>query len=162
MLAISPEESQAAEREFTKLPQPKKLLQPKWSVDDVQTAVNRVLRRLTPDATAIPELDFRVQTVVNELIADSSEHVSLQVLAARVRLSESRLAHLFRYEVGIPIRQYRLSLRMHEAITQIASGKSLTESAHMAGFADSSQFCRICKRMFGNSPSNLPGFALLT
>ena len=152
MLALSPEESQAAEREFTKLPHSE------WSVDAAQ--VERVLRLLTSGATAVPELDVRVQAIVNELIADSGEHVSLQVLAARVRLSESRLAHLFRCDVGMPLRQYRLSLRMHEAIAQIASGKSLTESAHMAGFADSSHFCRICRRMFGSAPCGLPGFAL--
>jgi AraC-like DNA-binding protein len=104
-----------------------------------------VLHLLSSGATAVPELDARVLTVVNELIADPSEHVSLRVLAERVRLSESRLAHLFCRDVGMPIRQYRLSLRMHEAITQMASGKSLTESAHTAGFAYSSHFCRICR-----------------
>ncbi len=154
MLALSPDESKATEREFTGF------RQPEWSVDEIQATVARVIRLLTPGAIAVPELDFRVQTVVNQLIADSSEHVSLRVLATRVQLSESRLAHLFRLDVGIPIRQYRLSLRMHEAIAQIASGRSLTESAHMAGFADSSHFCRICRRMFGSSPSGLPGFAL--
>ena len=108
----------------------------------------------------LPELDLRVQAVVNEPIAASSEQVSLQVLAARVGLSASRLAHLFRRDVGIPVRKYRLSLRIYEAIAQVASGESLTRSAHMAGFADSSYFCRIYRRMLGSYTSGLPGFAL--
>ena len=38
---------------------------------------------------------------------------------------------------------------MYEAIAQVASGESLTRSAHMAGFADSSYFCRIYKARRG-------------
>jgi hypothetical protein len=54
-------------------------------LDDVRHTVDRIIQFLTPGAIDIPELDFRVQTVVNELIADSSEHVSLQTFAASVR-----------------------------------------------------------------------------
>lgn len=154
VLALSLDESRAAEREF------RSCLHEEWLSNDVRTTVDRVILLLTPGAIAVPELDFRVQRVVEELIADSSEQARAQVLAAMVRLSESRLAHLFSRDVGIPIRQYRLWLRIQKAIAQVASGRSLTESAHMAGFADSSHFCRICRRMFGSSPSGLPGIAL--
>ncbi len=104
--------------------------------------------------------DPRVQKVLDILMLDSTDNVSLGALAKRVRLSESRLAHLFSPEVGIPMRQYRLALRMERAVTQIARGYSLTESAHMASFADSAHFCRISKRMFGSAPSALPRFEI--
>jgi AraC-like DNA-binding protein len=89
---------------------------------------------------------------------DPSENIGLADLAVKVKLSESRLAHLFRSEVGIPMRQYRLTLRMEEAVKEICRGSSLTHAAHAAGFADSAHFCRICRRMFGVTPSNLPKF----
>ena len=58
------------------------------------------------------------------------------------------------------MRQYRLCLRAQEAIALIASGRSLTDSALMAGFADAAHFCRTCRRMFGTAPSDLPPFSL--
>jgi len=94
--------------------------------------------------------------VVDALMVDTGENAGLAELAARVGLSEGRLAHLFRRNVGIPMRQYRLWLRLGQAVRSISRGRSLTEAAHMAGFSDSAHFCRICRRMFGTAPSDLP------
>jgi AraC-like DNA-binding protein len=93
------------------------------------------------------------------LFAEVSESVSLETLATRVGLSESRLAHLFRRDVGLPMRQYRLSLRLMHAMTYISAGASLTEAAHRASFSDSAHFSRICRRMYGRTPSSLPRFS---
>ncbi len=131
-----------------------------WRLVDVRAAVDRIVESLAEPRTAPRPIDSRVREVIDELRRNSTENVSLSALAYRAGLSESRLAHLFRRDVGIPIRQYRLSLRMEEAVTLIAQGNSLTEAAHMAGFSDSSQFCRISKRMFGTPPSGLPQFAV--
>jgi AraC-like DNA-binding protein len=128
-----------------------------WTGPDLQATAGRIAELLAPDAVAA-EIDPRIQTVVDALVANSSENVSLGDLAAGVCLSESRLAHLFRQEVGLPMRQYRLTLRMQEAVGHIAEGRSLTEAAHMAGFADSAHFSRTCRRMFGSAPSGLPAF----
>lgn len=129
-----------------------------WRPDAVERAAARVLRQLTEGCGAAAALDTRVKAVLQSLRATSSENVPAARLAASVGLSESRLAHLFTKEVGIPLRQYRLSLRMQDAVAGIAAGRSLTEAAHEAGFADAAQFCRICRRMFGSAPSGLPGF----
>ena len=130
-----------------------------WQLANVQTAVGRILDRLAPKVVPDP-IDPRVRLAVDMLLLDPSETVSLADLAARVGLSESRLAHLFRQSVGMPMRQYRLSLRMEQAVKYIARGSSVTEAAHMAGFSDSAHFCRICRRMFGGTPSNLPRFSI--
>ncbi len=131
-----------------------------WSSDDVRATVERVINLLTPQAATLGFLDPRLQRIVEDLNRDSSENIGLRSLAAGVGLSESHLAHLFRRDVGIPMRQYRLCLRAQEAILLVASGRSLTDSAHMAGFADAAHFCRICRRMFGTAPSDLPPFSL--
>lgn len=151
-LALSPAESKRVRKEF------ESGLAVGWSGETVRAAADRVIRLLSPASINPRGLDPRVQSVVNDLNLDSSENVRLQDLAAKVGLSESRLAHLFRRDVGIPMRQYRLSLRTQEAVAQISNGRSLTDSAHIAGFADSAHFCRICRRMFGSSPSDLPNF----
>lgn len=131
-----------------------------WRVPEVREAAARMVDLLAPATAAVPPdaIDPRVRTVVDALVQDSSENVALAELAAGVGLSEGRLAHLFRRDVGIPMRQYRLSLRMEQAVARISQGSSLTEAAHMAGFADSAHFCRVCRRMYGTAPSNLPDF----
>jgi AraC-like DNA-binding protein len=129
-----------------------------WRLPDVQAAVRRIVDLLAPNASP-KAIDPRVRAVLDELRRDSSDNVSLAALADGVSLSESRLSHLFRRDVGLPIRPYRLSLRMEHAVMLIAQGSSLTEAAHAAGFSDSAHFCRICRRMFGSAPSGLPQFA---
>ncbi len=123
----------------------------------VQETVRRVLELLAPVDAAHDGVDERVKAVVGELAADPSNTLSLAILANHVKLSASRLAHLFRRDTGLPVRQYRLWLRLRYAARQIARGRSLIEAAHVAGFADSAHFCRICRRMFGVTPSEFAG-----
>ncbi|MEN6602659.1 MAG: helix-turn-helix domain-containing protein [Bryobacteraceae bacterium] len=65
---------------------------------------------------------------------------------------------MFRRDVVIPMRQYRLTLRMEQTAQEIAEGTTLTQAAYAAGFAHPAHFCRICRRMFGSTPSQLPAF----
>lgn len=152
VLALSPEECTAI------LGQLEGCWQRGWRLPELQIAARRIVDLLAPTILPLDPLDPRVRAVVDSLMLDSSENTSLQILAAGVGLSESRLAHLFRRQVGLPMRQYRLSLRMMQAARHISLGRSLTEAAHMAGFSDSAHFCRICRRMFGSAPSSLPVF----
>ncbi len=79
----------------------------------------------------------------------------LSEVARAVGLSESRLAHLFTAELGLPFRPYIRWLRILRAIDLVAAGHTLTAAAHGAGFADSSHLNRVCHRMFGIAPSDL-------
>ncbi len=85
------------------------------------------------------------------LLADGP--IRLGDLAQRVGLSESRLAHLFSAEVGLPFRAYVRWLRMQHAMRLFAAGRTLTEAAHGAGFADSAHLNRVCHSMFGAAPT---------
>ena len=124
----------------------------------VRAAVGEIVDMLAPATIPADPVDPRVRSAVESLRLESNENMSLADIPARAGLSESRFAHLFRRDVGLPMRQYRLVLRMEEAFTQISLGLSLTEAAHAAGFSDYAQFCRICRRMFGSVPSCLPDF----
>ncbi|MGV9823861.1 helix-turn-helix transcriptional regulator [Nocardia xishanensis] len=83
----------------------------------------------------------------------SAGPVRLAELARAVHLSESRLAHVFSAELGLPFRPYLRWLRMQRAAELLAAGHSLTEVAHQAGFADSAHLTRVCRSMFGAPPS---------
>lgn len=82
----------------------------------------------------------------------TEEDLSVGQLAQKLFVSESRLAHLFKAEMGISIRQYILWKKMELAAIKAIEGLSLTKSAHLAGFTDSSHFIKVFRKMFGVKP----------
>ncbi|MCZ6478217.1 MAG: helix-turn-helix domain-containing protein, partial [Gemmatimonadetes bacterium] len=115
----------------------------------------RILSAFVGDA---PELESRGDPRVEETIAFigrsvSERRISAFELAERVRLSPSRLAVLFRRETGVAIRPFILWTRLQRAVESAGRGKSLTEAAHAAGFADSAHLARTFRRMFGTTLS---------
>ena len=82
----------------------------------------------------------------------TEEELSVGQLAQKLFVSESRLAHLFKEEMGISIRQYILWKKMELAAMKAIEGHSLTKSAHLAGFSDSSHFIKVFRKMFGVKP----------
>ena len=81
---------------------------------------------------------------------------SVEDLTRIAHLSESRLQHLFRDQVGVPIRRYLLWHRYLTALSLLADGASVTRAAHAAGFADSAHLTRTAVRMNGFTPTKMP------
>ncbi|MFC6881682.1 MULTISPECIES: helix-turn-helix transcriptional regulator [Actinomadura] len=104
-----------------------------------------------PPAARHPALARALRAVAVRL--DRSAPVRLGDVAREAGLSEGRLAHLFRDELGLPFRPYVLWLRIQRATELVAAGESLTLAAHGAGLADSAHLSRVCRRMFGIAPS---------
>ena len=129
-----------------------------WRHADLRASADRIVHRVALHGAAPAPIDRRVLRVLNAIQSDPAGKSSFAEFARLARLSESRLAHLFRRDVGIPVRQYRLALRMEQAVQEIAAGASISWAACSAGFADPAPFCRICRRMFGSAPSKLPDF----
>ena len=84
-----------------------------------------------------------------------TKKISCKKVAYEIGLSESRLIHLFKEHVGIPIRAYLLWLRLIDALRNIISGQSLTYAAHSAEFADYAHLSRTFSAMFGLSLSEI-------
>lgn len=80
---------------------------------------------------------------------------SLPALAKLAGLSEGRFMHAFTDSVGIPLRPYLAWLKLQRAAAAIATGSSLGEAAHGAGFSDAAHMTRSFRRMFGVKPSEL-------
>ncbi|MBI5590091.1 MAG: AraC family transcriptional regulator [Deltaproteobacteria bacterium] len=100
-------------------------------------------------------MDPRIQIALILMREMETKKISARAMAAALAISETRLIHLFKENVGIPIRPYLLWLRLIEAVKHLLSGISLTEAAHVAGFADSAHLSRTFRRMFGFSPSDI-------
>jgi AraC-like DNA-binding protein len=116
---------------------------------------NEVYRRLVTELGGYAEhaevtVDPRIKAAV-QLIKEKylTRKVYLAELARHACLSESHLSHMFVEQIGIPPRRYVLWLRLMIAHQFVIQGKSLTESAHSAGFSDSAHLSRTYKRMYG-------------
>jgi AraC-like DNA-binding protein len=110
-----------------------------------------------------PSIDHRVKRVLRDLpnrLAKAGA-VSLDAVAASVRLSPSRFLHLFTTSVGVPLRPYVLWLRLQCGASELARGQSVADAAHAAGFSDAAHFTRTFRRMIGATPRQVlrRGFA---
>lgn len=117
-----------------------------------------VLRSVFPDEDAAAkgrELDPRITSVTRWLRAHLPERLSLKELAATWDVSPGHLSHLFKREMGVPIKSYLLAMRMRKAAEHFGAGQSLTEIAHQMGFADSSHMTKAFQAYFSIPPSLL-------
>lgn len=99
--------------------------------------------------------DPRIERALEILRNAPDNLISAETVAGEIALSPSRFAHLFRAEVGLPVRRYLMWMRLRNAVRMLGGGDSLTTVAHAAGFADSAHLTRTFKRMFGIAPSDI-------
>jgi AraC family transcriptional regulator len=108
--------------------------------------------------------DAMISRVTALIRQNLDKPITLKGLAKTVHRSPSRLAHRFREAAGVPLRRYVLWSRLRAAAEAAMRGASLTDAAHVAGFADSAHLSRTFRAMFGIAPSLLfkPGQANVT
>ncbi|WII38239.1 helix-turn-helix domain-containing protein [Paenibacillus thiaminolyticus] len=97
-------------------------------------------------------LDNRILDVLSCIEQSPLHHLTVKRLSQRVYLSESRLSHLFKEEVGISLSSYILLQKMETAFHYIFSGHTMTEAAMEAGFSSSSHFTRTVRDKLGMPP----------
>jgi AraC-like DNA-binding protein len=124
----------------------------------IHDLLNRLIMQTAPEERQQP-LDLRIQRVIRLMKEDLTHSYSMTELAEYVNLSPTRLVHLFKEEVGVPIRRFRQWHRMRVVAALVAKGDTLTDAALGAGFADSSHFSRAFRNMFGITPSSVFGRA---
>jgi AraC-like DNA-binding protein len=100
-------------------------------------------------------VDKRVQQVMRLLEEKKEETIKIEDLAAEVFLSPGTLTHLFKKQVGIPIKKYVLWARILMALQKVFETRDLREAALYAGFSDASHFNRTFRKMFGLYPSSI-------
>lgn len=72
-----------------------------------------------------------VETVANELTAD----LSVAALSRRVNLSPSRLAHLFKQDMHLPLKAYVRSRRLiHATVLLTSTSLTVKEVAYEVGY----------------------------
>lgn len=136
-----------------------RLLEDFDAFDTASPAQLELGRALLAELVPRTERDERPEVRVRKMSAWAASRldkpVSLEEAAAHVGLSSGRARHLFVESTGLPFRTYLLWLRLSRAVDLFASGASLTDAAHGAGFADSAHLSRTFRRMFGITADSL-------
>ena len=94
-------------------------------------------------------LDERIAELLNILKnCDCYDH-TIENFANSVCLSSSRLSHLFREQIGVPLKSYILFHQLEKAFTALLTGTSITAAAMLAGFDSPSHFAATVKKWMG-------------
>ena len=99
--------------------------------------------------------DPRIMALCERVESAPEEEYTLAMLAQSAALSPSRLLHLFREQMGIPLRPYLRWRRLWYSIALIVQGQRLIEAAHDAGFADQAHLSRTARHSLGRSLSEI-------
>jgi AraC-like DNA-binding protein len=103
--------------------------------------------------TGSRQKDFRIAKVVQRLNQDPLH--TLPELARNYQISVSRLSHLFKDEIGINVKNYRLDRRLQLAAELlISTDMPIKAIAYLAGYSHCSSFVRAFKTHFGLSPAS--------
>jgi AraC-like DNA-binding protein len=112
------------------------------------------LLRCPPERELAP-MDPRVLHSLHTLRTPMAGCHARDVLAAEVQLSASRFNHLFRAEMGVSLRTYRVWSQVRLAMAGLAVSPRLTDAALHGEFSDSAHFSRMFRQTFGMTPSSV-------
>jgi AraC-like DNA-binding protein len=100
-------------------------------------------------------LDDRVQLILEYLENSLPEFVGMMPTLSRiVFLSESRMSHLFKSEIGISLKKFLVWSRLKRTIEHLLIHEfGFIESLHNSGFYDQAHFTKAFKMMLGVKPS---------
>lgn len=107
----------------------------------------------TPENRVTP-VDLRIEEACQYLSRNLSEEVNVEEVARHVCLSPSRLAHLFREQMGVNIVRWREDQRMILAKLLLQSTRTpIAKIASHVGYDDQMYFSRVFRKRVGTSPS---------
>ena len=119
----------------------------------VRAVVRDQLRRARVQPITLPAAhDPRLADACDLVLADLRQPRTLAWLARSAGTSQRTLARLFRAEFGMTYPQWRTNTRLFHAMIQLASGASVTATAHRCGWATTSAFIDTFRRAMGQTP----------
>lgn len=97
---------------------------------------------------------MKVLNLLNDCVHEDKFH-QIKCFSNEIGLSESRLAHLFKEETGIPLKSYIVLHKLQRAYEFIFNGETITTAALNAGFDSPSHLAYTNKMMTGMSATNI-------
>ena len=103
-------------------------------------------------------IDERIVKAVDFISSATSRQFKVAEVAEHVCLSESRLRHLFKAQVGQPIQNFIMWMKVVDSLNMVLKGKELVQSAIDAGFWDGSHMNRSYRKLLGIPPGQVKTF----
>ena len=109
---------------------------------------------ISSQADTVP-MDYRVLEACQIINTSLAAEISIESLAEQVFLSPSRLAHLFRKQVGVSIVRWREDQRIMRAKLLLqTTPMPVAVIGQQVGYDDQLYFSRVLKKRVGMSPSD--------
>ena len=96
--------------------------------------------------------DARTAKACSLVLERIRDDVGLDDLATAVGVSSRSLSRLFRRETGMSFQIWRQQARLSEALVRLAAGQPIATVSADLGYASSSAFITMFKRMLGTTP----------
>jgi AraC-like DNA-binding protein len=101
----------------------------------------------------LPEpADDRLRALTDVLHMDPANDQTLAELGRRVGAGERTLSRLFHDELRMSFHQWRTQSRIHFALTQLAAGRSVTDTGLACGWANPTSFIEAFTALVGETP----------
>ena len=124
------------------------------SEQELEMKVESILSALKINREQRP-IDTRIAALIMEIHEGKYFNASIKEIAKVYCLSESRIAHLFKEEIGLSIMSYIQLVQLEYVYKKVLAGENITSVALEAGFNSSSHFAYVCKKITGISISKV-------
>lgn len=96
-----------------------------------------------------------VEKAIDFIYKNFGDGISVNDIAAYLKIDRTYLYRLFKKECGISPQKYLLDFRLKTAVNKLeSSDKSIAEIAEYCGFSDISAFCHQFKKVYNDTPLN--------
>lgn len=113
------------------------------------------LSNLKPSLTFLPtSQDERIKKVTDALMNDMSSKHTIDYYASKSSVSPRTLSRLFHKELGMGFGDWRMRLKLMEAVKQLGEKRSVKEISFDLGYENVSSFIAAFKKHFGKTPTN--------
>lgn len=98
--------------------------------------------------------DERIEKVLSKMHQEFNRPIDIQAYASMCHLSKDRFIRAFKSYTGFPPYHYQLKIRIERAVDMLENtAYTVAECGEAVGFSDNAYFCRIFKKVTGQTPS---------
>ncbi len=123
-------------------------------VNDLMLHLNRTMYQKN-HGTSQAEGNSLYQNIVYYIESHLEDELTLDEIGNAFFVSKYHIAHIFKENMGISVRQYISKKRLKVCKEAIESGMSIKEAFLVSGFKEYSSFFRAFRKEFGISPAKL-------
>lgn len=123
--------------------------------DGMPAIIEKIVAEILSESQVYDEYDERIKRVITYIDSHKLDYEAMiPTLKDIAHLSESRLSHLFKANVGISLKKYLVWNKLKTTINQLLENDDdLFTSLIQSGFYDQSHFSKAFKTMLGIAPS---------